>query len=89
MVQQNRAASEVARKDFVLKLGRFRETLSDDEKVMLDALTITAEGARGPADLQGYQWFWGNEPASPSWYSGVLPPGETSLWWDTYNTPWD
>jgi hypothetical protein len=80
---------EAERKDFVQKLGRFRETLPDHQKAMLDALTITAEGARGPAEAQGYQWFWGNDPLSPQWYGGVLPPGETSPWWQNYNTPWD
>ncbi len=89
MLQRNKTTMEAERKDFVQKLGRFRETLPDHQKAMLDALTITAEGARGPAEVQGYQWFWGNDPLSPQWYGGALPPGETSPWWQNYNTPWD
>jgi hypothetical protein len=88
MSQRNTPATEAERRDFVQKLGRFRETLPDHEKGMLDALVITAEGAQGPADVQGYGWFWGNDPATPNWYSGVLPPGQTSPWWENYNTPW-
>ena len=86
MSQQDRTATETERKEFVQKLGRFRETLPDHEKAMLDALTITAEGAPGQADVQGYTWFYGDDPAAPRWYSGELLPGQTSLWWENYNT---
>ena len=81
MAQRSRTATEAERKDFVQKVGRFRETLPGYETAMLDALMITAEGAQGAADVQGYQWFWGDDPTNPVWYSGVLPPGETSPWW--------
>ncbi|HLH25990.1 MAG TPA: hypothetical protein VK066_26030 [Chloroflexota bacterium] len=88
MSQQTRKATEAERKDFIQKLGRFRASLPDHEKAMLDAIMITAEGARGAGDVQGYAWFWGNDPVTPRWYTGVQPPGATSPWWENYNTPW-
>jgi hypothetical protein len=63
------------------RLGRFRETLPDHEKATLDTLMITAEGARWPAEVQGYQRFWGREPLHPQYHRGVLPGGEN------YNMP--
>jgi hypothetical protein len=89
MWQQTRTGTEIERKEFVQKLGRFRESLPDHEKAMLDAVMVTAEGARGPADLEAYHRFWGDDPATPHGYSGILPPGETSSWWENHNTPWD
>jgi hypothetical protein len=62
MSQRNPTATAAERKRFVQKLGSFRATLPDQEKAMLDALTLTAEGARGAADVRGYQWFWGPTP---------------------------
>jgi len=86
MSQRKRTATEAERREFVQNLGRFHETPPDHEKAMLDTLVITAEGAQGPADVQGYWWFWGNDPATPQWYSGLIPPGETSRWWQIVNT---
>ena len=88
MVQRNRTITEAERKDFVQKLGRFRETLPGHEQALLDALMLTAEGARGAGDVQAYGWFWGDDPMNPAWYSGVLPPGETSPYWENYDGPW-
>jgi hypothetical protein len=85
---QRTTTTKAERKELVQKLGRFRATLPKHEQAILDALTLTAEGARGAADVQGYQWFWGPDPLNPQWYSGTLPPGEVSPWWENYNTPW-
>ncbi len=80
-------AQEQQRQAFIQKLGQFRATLSPDEQRMLDAMVMTAEGAR-PGDVEGYSWFFGNDSTNPSWYTGstdAVAPGQTSGWWQMYS----
>jgi hypothetical protein len=87
MSQPNKTASEAERKAFAQKLGQFRSTLPAQEQRMLDSLVLCAEGAQ-PGDVQGYTAIFGTDATMPEWYAGLLPPAETSPWWQNYNTPW-
>jgi hypothetical protein len=83
-------AEDERRRDFVRKLGHFRTTLPLDEQQMLDALVLHAESAKPLQGVEGYGWFFGNDAANPSYYSGDSPeavaPGETSGWWTMYSS---
>jgi len=88
MSEQAQLPTVEERQAFGQKLGQFRAELSADQQRMLDAMVMAAFTPQDQADVQGYWWFWGNDPATPQWYSGLIPPGETSRWWQIANTGW-
>jgi hypothetical protein len=69
--------SEQERQAFAQRLGAFRQTLSTNEKRMLDAMAIAAFTPDSEQAVRGYEWFYTPEQyvpytssPNPGWYNG-------------------
>jgi hypothetical protein len=77
--------SEDERKAFLEKLGQLRDTLSDGEQRMLDAMAIAAFGAPEDEDVQGYQWFYAG-PTPIFYQTGYALAWQATPWGYAYGT---